>query len=86
MLCDLSLEALFKFSRSKSGRTVPNLSIPGLTVEHLTPLIAAGMLLPARVTDAHGAAKSTTKYTITEAGESHLRHLVDHTRLRLAAF
>lgn len=85
MLCDLSLEALFKLARSEGGRTRSTLEIPGLTTEHLTPLIEAGLLEASINTQSRKQAKPLKKYLITPAGIEHIQHLVSHTRQRLSA-
>ena len=83
MLCDLSIEALFKLARFPKGRTVSDLSISGLQTEHLTPLLDAGWIHGSISTLRLGQKKGFSKYRVTTAGIDHLQHLVAHTRLQL---
>lgn len=82
MLCDLSIEALFKLARSEGGRTRSDLSIPGLLTDHLTPLLDAGLLETSISTQSRKQAKPLKKYLITPAGQEEIQHYLAQTRLR----
>ena len=82
MICDLSIEALFKLARFPGGRTLSDLSISGLELSHIEPLIAKGWISSSIATLRLGQKKGFSKYRATSAGIDHLQHLVAHTRLQ----
>ncbi len=73
MICDLSIEALVRFARLHRRVQIGYLNIPGLSTEHLAPMIQAGW-----ITQTKGPL-----YEITDAGQTAVRNLTAHLRTLL---
>lgn len=82
MICDLSIEALLRFARLNRRMQVGLLNIPGLTTEHLAPMVAAGWLSQSKASPDPRRAHSPF-YEITDAGRQIIDRLTAHLRALL---
>lgn len=82
MICDLSIEALVRFARLHRRVQIGYLNIPGLSTEHLAPMIQAGWLTQTKGPDDPRRSHSPL-YEITDAGQTAVRNLTAHLRTLL---
>jgi hypothetical protein len=86
MICDLSLEALIRFSRLEKRKSLAAIHIVGLRAEHLEPMVTKGWLTKSANPGYADNRHHSPLYEITDAGHAAVTRLTTALRLELAPF
>jgi hypothetical protein len=68
MICDLSIEALFRFCRLTKRKSLAAINIVGISAEHLESFVSKGWLIKSSNTTGPSRSDHSPLYQITDAG------------------